>query len=119
MRALLAVVLLLVVAGMAAAAERDYQIPWCLERGGKFEYILPDRTRVDCLTGDYAVEVDWARKWAEAIGQSLYYGASTGRQPGILLITKGPGDKRYLRRLRRTILHYHLPIQLWTTGAKP
>ena len=39
-------------------------------------------------------------KWAEAIGQALYYAAMTGRKPGIVVIMEKPTDSRYLKRLR-------------------
>jgi hypothetical protein len=37
--------------------------------GGEVEVVLPNRTRCDILTDEYAVEVDFADKWAGAIGQ--------------------------------------------------
>ena len=30
---------------------------------GQIEYVLEDKTRVDCLTEDFAVEFDFASKW--------------------------------------------------------
>jgi hypothetical protein len=81
--------------------ESAYQRLWCAKAGGVIEYVLPDRTRVDCLTAEYAVEVDFARKWAEAIGQALYYASVTGKRPAVLLIMESPSDVRYLKRLRR------------------
>ena len=53
--------------------EHYYQNIWCREHNGITEYILADKTRVDCLTKDMAVEFDFASKWAESVGQSLYY----------------------------------------------
>ena len=35
--------------------EKWYQEKWCAAKGGESEVVLPDKTRVDCLTGDYAV----------------------------------------------------------------
>ncbi len=35
----------------------------------------------------------WAYKWAEAIGQSLYYAKMTGKKPAIALIMASPRDK--------------------------
>ncbi len=81
--------------------ESEYQRLWCDRAEGVIEYVLPDRTRVDCLTEEYAVEVDFARKWAEAIGQALYYATITGKRPAVLLIMEHPTDARYLKRLRR------------------
>jgi len=62
------------------------------------EVVLFDRTRVDLLNDEYAIEVDWAPKWAEAIGQSLYYATVTGRKPAIILLTKGLDDRRFVYR---------------------
>lgn len=75
--------------------------------------VLSDRTRVDCLTDNYAVEADFAYKWAEAIGQSLFYSAKTGKKPGILLIIEKVQEKRYLKRLRLTVEKYNLPVKIW------
>ncbi len=70
--------------------EKYYQQQWCSAQGGVAEYRLDDGTRVDCLTDTHAVEVDFARKWAESIGQALYYGLQTGKRPGVLLILESP-----------------------------
>ena len=45
--------------------EKYYQTKFCNKLNGRIEYRLEDTTRVDCLTDDYAIEVDWAKKWAE------------------------------------------------------
>ena len=59
-----------------------------------------DKTRVDCLTPTLAVEIDFANKWAECIGQALYYGKMTNRQPACVLIMENPEkDTKYLNRL--------------------
>lgn len=87
--------------GTTSLHERDYQRFWCEKHDGVVEYVLPDRTRVDCLTREYAVEVEYAHKWAESIGQSLFYARMTGKRPGIVLIMREKGDERYLKRLRK------------------
>ena len=73
--------------------ERDYVSKYC---NGAIEYVLPNRTRIDCLTDDYAIEFDFAPKWAEAVGQSLHYGYATGRLPAIYLILESKKDMRYV-----------------------
>jgi len=35
--------------------EKEYQKVWCEQAGGVMEYRLDDGTRVDCLTGEYAI----------------------------------------------------------------
>ena len=47
--------------------EKHYQTLLCNKLDGEMEYVLKDRTRVDCLTDEYAIEVDFAKKWAESI----------------------------------------------------
>jgi len=92
--------------------EKWYQKKWCEEQNGIIEYKLPDKTRVDCLTEKYAIEVDFADKWAEAIGQSLYYAYQTNRQPGIIIIMEKESDDRYLKRL--LVVAEELSIVVWT-----
>jgi len=78
--------------------ERYYQTKLCDELNGITEYRLKDNSRVDCLTNEYAIEVDWAKKWAEGVGQSLFYAEMTGKKPAIGLII-GDKDQRHLKRL--------------------
>src|SRR5512135_3315001 len=66
--------------------EKWYQNRWCSEHGGQAEVALPDGTRADCITEKNAVEFDFGKKWAEAIGQALYYSVQTGKRPGVVLI---------------------------------
>lgn len=94
--------------------ERWYQEQWCSTGGGQLEFLLPDQTRVDCLTDIHAVEHDFAPKWAEAIGQSLYYSAVTGKRAGVVLIMEQSSDQRYLERLRLAIEQNQLPVDVWT-----
>ena len=49
--------------------EKDYVNKYC---NGYKEFVLSDKTRIDCLTDEYAIEYDYAKKWAESIGQALY-----------------------------------------------
>ncbi len=50
------------------------------------EFRLWDGCRVDLLSPTHAIEVDYAKKWAEACGQALYYATLTRRKPGIILL---------------------------------
>ena len=97
----------------ASPPESFYQHQWCNLNNGKVDYSLPDRTRVDCLTETHSVEVDFARKWAEAIGQSLHYSSMTGKRAGILLILRTPNDDRLLNRMESVIQHFDLPIDVF------
>ena len=104
------IILIFFISSHSFSTEKDYQVLWCEQQNGIIEYELPDKTRVDCLTDEYAIEVEFARKWYEAIGQSLYYSIMTGKKPGIALIVKN-GDERYLKRLYRVSEKYN--IRIW------
>lgn len=80
------------------------------------EVVLDDKTRVDCLLDEYAIEVDFARKWAEAIGQSLHYAAKANKEAGILLIINKESDCKFIGRVKGVIDNYKLPIKVWVTG---
>lgn len=76
---------------------------------------MPDKTRCDCLTGSHAIEFDFGKKWAESVGQSLYYSLQTGKKAGIVLIMEHPDDYKYWVRLNTVIDHFNLPIDTWYT----
>lgn len=91
--------------------EKDYQNYWCSMYCGQAELKLPDNTRVDCLTDEYAVEVDFQKKWAESIGQSLYYAIKTEKKPAVLLILENEEkDYIYLQRLLTVAEKYFVTV---------
>jgi len=84
--------------------EKQYQQYWCEKQGGQIEYVLDDGTRVDCLLPNMAVEFDFAPKWAECVGQAIYYGKKTKRNPVCILIMEDPiKDTKYLNRLKYSV----------------
>ena len=89
--------------------ERWYQEQHCQ---GVIEHRLEDGTRVDCLHDGYAYEYDFASKWAEGIGQSIYYSAITDQLAGVVLILEKQKDCRHIPKIKTTIKEYRIPIQL-------
>ncbi|MDP2894343.1 MAG: hypothetical protein Q8N78_08295 [Sulfurimonas sp.] len=89
--------------------EKYYQTKMCSEFGGKTEYVLFDKARVDCLTSEYAIEVDFAKKWAEGIGQALYYAEITKKKPAVALIVED-GDEKYLNRIKTVADKFDIKI---------
>lgn len=81
--------------------EGYYVEQWCSPSFGRREFVLADKTRVDCLSADYAIEFDFAKKWAESIGQSLYYAKMTGKTPAVALILTSSDDMKYVKRVER------------------
>ena len=87
-------------------AARKTELEWCrllaaemgCDQATGIEQRIATGTRVDLMNDQWAIEVDWASKWAEGCGQALYYGICTGRQPGLLLLLREPADRRYVDR---------------------
>lgn len=93
--------------------EVHYQYYFADSVKAQTEVVLKSKARVDIVTDLYAIEVDFANKWAEGIGQSLYYALETNKIPGILLIMENPKkDQRYLNRLLKVTKE--LRISVWT-----
>ena len=91
--------------------EKYYQTQLCNELDGVMEQRLLDRTRVDCLTDEYAIEVDFAKKWAESVGQSLYYALMTEKKPAVGFIVRDSAkDERRMKRLKVLAEKYHIKI---------
>lgn len=80
--------------------ESYYAELFCVGEGGDEEVVLSDRTRVDCVTDEYVIEVDFARKWYEGVGQSLHYATVTGKKPGVALIMDD-SEQRFMDRAKR------------------
>lgn len=100
-----------------AHPERWYQERWCSSRGA-MEVVMPDQSRGDCMNATHAVEFDFGRKWGEAIGQALNYGAQSGRTPSIVLILEAPGDVRYLERVKNVRRAYGLSLDVWAVDRE-
>ena len=93
---LAAAAILLCICTLASAEkhnEKWYQTKFC---EGVTEFVLEDKTRVDCLTKYHAIEFDWGHKWAECAGQAQYYARMTNTIAGCVLINPLP---RFLKRL--------------------
>jgi len=91
--------------------EAHYQKIWCNQQSGIIEVVIPNG-RIDCLTATHAVEVDFMKKWAESIGQALFYSKSTSKKAGILLIIDQTTDTGKLNNIRKTIEANG--VDLWT-----
>jgi hypothetical protein len=97
----------------ATHPEAWYQSRWCHAHQGQVEVSLPDGTRADCLTATHAIEVEFGKKWAESIGQSLYYAIQTNKAAGIVLILETAADYKYFIRLNTVVKTFKLPIDVW------
>jgi hypothetical protein len=107
-------IMLTIQSAHALENEDYYNRQFCTQESGQAEYKLPDRSRIDCLTDTHAFEADWADglKVYESIGQSLYYAAETGKNPGILLLVRKKNSDKHIRKVKRVIESWSLPIKL-------
>ena len=97
----------------ATLTERFHADEIAAKLGGPTEVVLLDPSRVDVLTDQWAIEVDWAPKWAESIGQSLYYAQATDREPvAILLVGRSDSDSVYW--LRAKAASASAGVHVWT-----
>lgn len=96
-----------------AETESEYRARFCA--GMEQERVLPNGTRVDCLTERLAIEVDWTHKWAEAIGQSMLYSAATKKLPGIILVCKVADEacQKHDYLINEAVAYWKLPITVW------
>ena len=78
---------------------------------------MPDGTRCDILTDTHAIEVDFANKWAQTIGQSLNHAMQTGKKAGIVLVLKDRSDEKHLERLREMKRHYSMDVEIFPRRA--
>jgi hypothetical protein len=91
--------------------EKYYQNLTAERMHAKTEVVLNDRTRADIVTDTFAIEVDFAHKWAESIGQSLHYAHKLHKKAGILLILDGQKDDRFVQILMPDAIE--LGITVW------
>jgi hypothetical protein len=109
----LIILLLLALPLFGKQSERYYQEKFAREISGQVEVVMKDGTRCDILTATHAIEVDFAKKWAEAIGQSLNYAMQTGKRPGVALILLSPSDNKYIERVRKISTEYSLGLTIY------
>ena len=95
------------------AAEKDIANQWCQSMSGINEFRTKDGTYVDCLTEQYAVEVEYDNNWKEGVGQALHYAESTGKEAAIVFVKRAKSRKDYLSELLRVINKYNLPIEVF------
>lgn len=94
--------------------ESSYQHAYCSAHNGIEEYELPDKTKIDCLTDTYAIEFDFANKWAESIGQCLHYGLLSGKKPKVVLILDNKYKHQqmiYYKRVKQLGKSYGIEVE--------
>jgi len=97
--------------------ERYYRNGFATIMKGQQEVRLPNRRVVDIVTDTFAIEVEFANKWTQSIGQSLDYAKTLNKKAGILIIIEGIKTDKYVTELMDFIVFYHLPIKVWVMDS--
>lgn len=97
--------------------ERAWSAWLASQLGGIAEFRTVDGSRVDVLTDEHAIEVEWIKKHDQAIGQALRYGVTTGRTPAVILLTRDkPHEQIYF--LRACVSAAAAGIVVWTCPTR-
>lgn len=123
----LVIVLLIGIAWVATRssdASAETELEACRRLAPKYNAQCNVRTEdgawCDLLTKELAIEVDWAEKWAEGIGQALYYGLCFKRQPAVILLIKDPEqDESKVARCRKVCEAYGVKLILEKSDGDP
>jgi hypothetical protein len=108
-------ILVLLPSLLCGESENHYQSIFAKAVSGEMEVIMGDKTRCDVVTDTHAIEVEFARKWTEGLGQSLWYSFQTNKRAGIVLIIEDMKDERFLTKLRSLIVHRQIKdVKIWT-----
>ncbi len=94
----------------SGARETAWSAYLAQEIGGEPEHRTSDGSRVDILTDSHAWEVEWADKWAEAVGQVLFYSEATHKPPAILMLMRDSSDIRPYLRCRIVCTRLDIPL---------
>ena len=115
------IVLLLVLTPTPLLAEYPTEVEWQNNEANWSRYVadessievrLWDDTRCDYVSDTHAIEIDWARKPYEAVGQAMYYSIVLDKEPGIILLVKNKAtDRKYVFRCQTICAK--LNIKLW------
>lgn len=85
--------------------------------GMETEVQLPSGARADCVSETHAIEVDYTRRWADAIGQSLHYASELEKLPGMILIchrSSSPGScLNHHYRVASTFSYWTISMTVW------
>jgi hypothetical protein len=109
----LAVIIILLNLSFAFAGEVEECRRLAPKYNARAEVRLWDMSRVDLLSEEYAIEVDYSHKWSEAVGQSLYYSLVTEKKPAIVLLVTNPQkESRFIFRLQAVCAKHGIKLFL-------
>ena len=91
------------------------------EIGPKYQAWGPVKTDDGCycdlVTNTEAIEVDWCKKFYEAVGQALFYSIKLEKEPAIILLRKNEADQKYIDRCQLVCDKYQIKLYVEDVGA--
>lgn len=109
---LLLFVLLLFGASTCPNREIHFKKVFSESINGKLNVPLDYKNTVDIATDTFAIDVEFAPKWATSIGHSLYAATKLNKKAAILLITYKDYDTNYVNILMPIANKYDITV--WT-----
>jgi len=100
--------------------EKYYQQWWASCRGGSITNRLSNGRKPDIIFGEYVIEVDFADKYPEALGQALQYSQMTKMKAGIVLIVEDMEKQGRCVKELEDIIWYHClygKVTVWVINA--
>jgi len=110
---LLLLLFVLLLFGAATCPNREiyFKNIFCKYVNGKLNVPLDDyKNTVDIVTDTFAIDVEFASKWATSIGHSLYASTILNKKPAILLITYKGYDGKYVDILMPIANKYNITV---------
>lgn len=99
--------------GVASRNERAETLRLAVTFDGEPEVRNWDGTRVDLVTDRHAIEVDYAPKWAEAIGQALYYAEVQDKSPMVILLVQDmEKERQFVYRCQTVCVARHIALHI-------
>ncbi|MDB4311963.1 hypothetical protein N9937_00895 [bacterium] len=96
--------------------EAYYQQIVCDIHDADVEVRNEDNTRTDCLSVEESIEVDFAPKWYECLGQAMHYARLNRNKAVCMLVVMNRKDESRVVSAKMLIDHFHLPVevqQIW------
>ena len=94
--------------------EKHYQEAFALYLSARSEKVMRevkcDSGRCDILTDAYAIEIDRARKWHEAIGQALHYARCFNRKPAVAIFDAEKLPQKRREAMEWVCTHYNIDV---------
>jgi hypothetical protein len=97
--------------------EPDYQRALCA--GMRLEVRLGEYGRADCVSDTHAIEVEWADKFKEGVGQALIYSTATQLLLGLILVCRRDEASCFHASLtaQETFSTFGIEATVWECGS--